>query len=48
MLKILTVILIIYLLNRYVFNPPKRVPPPQEPDIFIEYEEVKTKDEKNK
>jgi len=48
MWKILTLILVVYLLNRYVFNPRKPVPPPQEPDIFIEYEEVKMKDEKNK
>lgn len=48
MWKFFTLILIAYLLYRYVMQPQRKIPPPQEPDIFIEHEEIKSKDEKNK
>ncbi len=41
-------ILVVYLLYKYVFNPGKVLPPPQEPDLFIDHEEVKRENEKNK
>jgi hypothetical protein len=46
--KFLFMILVVYLLYKYVFQPAKlRSPPPQEPDIFIDHEEVKREHEKN-
>ena len=46
--KVLAMVLVIYLLNRYVFNPVKTIRQPQEPDLFIDHEEVKKEHEKNK
>jgi hypothetical protein len=48
MWKFLFMILVVYLLYKYVFNPAKVLPPPQEPDLFIDHEEVKRENEKNK
>jgi hypothetical protein len=46
--KFLLMVLVVYLLYKYVFNPVKVLPPPQEPDLFIDHEEVKRENEKNK
>ncbi len=48
MWKVFTLVLIVYLLYKYVFNPAKVVKAPQEPDLFIEHEEVIKEHEKNK
>jgi len=46
--KVFIMVLVVYLLNKYVFSPAKTLKQPQEPDLFIEHEEVKKENEKNK
>lgn len=41
-------VLVIYLLYKYVFNPAKTLKQPQEPDLYIDHEEIKRENEKNK
>ena len=41
-------VLVVYLLYKYVFNPAKTLNPPQEPDLFIDHEEIKKEHEQNK
>jgi len=46
--KVFLMVLVVYLLYKFVFNPAKAIQPPQEPDLFIDHEEVKKENEKNK
>ncbi|MGB3081260.1 MAG: hypothetical protein WBB31_19415 [Saprospiraceae bacterium] len=46
--KVLLLVLVIYLLYKYVFNPQRVLKQPQEPDLYIDHEEVKKENEKNK
>lgn len=41
-------VLVVYVLYKYVFNPARALKQPQEPDLFIDHEEVKNGHEKNK
>jgi len=45
--KFLLIILGAYLVFRFVIRPPKAISAPQEPDLFIDHEEVKKEHEKN-
>jgi len=47
-MKFIILLLAIYLFYRYFLRQPKPLPPPQEPDLFIDHEEVKRENEKNK
>jgi hypothetical protein len=47
-MKFIILLLAIYLFYRYFLTPQKPLPPPQEPDLFIDHEEVKKENEKNK
>jgi hypothetical protein len=47
-MKFIILLLAVYLFYRYFLRQPKPLPPPQEPDLFIDHEEVKEKHEKNK
>ena len=47
-MKFIILLLAIYLFYRYFLRQPKPLPPPQEPDLFIDHEEVKKEHEKNK
>ncbi len=47
-MKFIILLLAIYLFYRYFLRQPKPLPPPQEPDLFIDHEEVKKENEKNK
>ena len=46
--KVFLMVLVVYLLYKYVFNPAKTLQAPQEPDLFIDHEEVKKENGKNK
>jgi hypothetical protein len=46
--KVFLMVLVIYLLYKYVFNPAKTLRAPQEPDLFIDHEEIKKENGKNK
>ena len=47
-MKFIILLLAIYLFYRFFLREQKPLPPPQEPDLFIDHEEVKEKHEKNK
>jgi hypothetical protein len=47
-MKFIILLLAIYLFYRYFLREPKPLKPPQEPDVFIDHEEVKRENEKNK
>jgi len=47
-MKFIILLLAIYLVYRLFLSQAKPLPPPQEPDIFIDHEEVKREHEKNK
>ena len=47
-MKFIILLLAIYLFYRFFLTPQKPLPPPQEPDLFIDHEEVKKENEKNK
>ena len=47
-MKFVILLLAIYLFYRYFLRQPKPLPPPQEPDLYIDHEEVKKENEKNK
>jgi hypothetical protein len=47
-MKFIILLLAIYLFYRYFLTQPKPLPPPQEPDQYIDHEEVKKENEKNK
>ncbi len=47
-MKFILLLLAIYLFYRYFLRQPQPLPPPQEPDLFIDHEEVKREHEKNK
>jgi hypothetical protein len=40
-MKFILVLLAIYLVYRFFLKPPVKLPPPQEPDLYIDHEEVK-------
>ena len=46
--KVFIMVLIVYLLYKFVFNPAKTLKQPQEPDLFIDHEEIKKEHEQNK
>jgi hypothetical protein len=46
--KVFIMVLVVYLLYKYVFNPAKILKQPQEPDLYIDHEEVKGDSQKNK
>ena len=45
--KVLLMVAVVYLLYKYVFNPQRALKQPQEPDLYIDHEEVKKEHEKN-
>ena len=47
-MKFILLIVGVYLFYRYVIKPPKALAHPQEPDLFIDHEEIKKEHEKNK
>jgi hypothetical protein len=47
-MKFIILLIGVYLFYRYFLQPPAPLPPPQEPDLFIDHEEVKRENEKNK
>jgi hypothetical protein len=47
-MKIILLLLGAYLFYRYVILQPKSLTHPQEPDLFIDHEEIKKEYEKNK
>lgn len=48
-MKFILLLVAIYFFYRYFLSQPKPpIPPPQEPDQFIDHEEVKREHEKNK
>jgi len=47
MAKFLILIIGAYLFYRYVLKQPKSLTQPQEPELFIDHEEVKKEHEKN-
>ncbi|MDZ4747401.1 MAG: hypothetical protein SH808_02875 [Saprospiraceae bacterium] len=47
-MKFIILLLAVYLFYRFFLRQPKPLPPPQEPDLFIDHEEVKKEHEKNK
>jgi len=47
-MKFILILLGIYLFYRVFLRPRAALKPPQEPDIYIEHEEVKKPDGKNK
>jgi hypothetical protein len=47
-MKFILVLLAIYLVYRFFLKPPVKLPPPQEPDLYIDHEEVKRDVGKNK
>lgn len=46
-MKFVLILLVIYLVYRLFLRPPQQIKPPQEPDLFIDHEEVKRKDGQN-
>lgn len=47
-MKFILALVIIYLVYRFLVRPPARPLPPQEPDLFIDHEEVKRADGKDR
>ena len=47
-MKFILLLIGVYLFYRYFLRPPHPLPPPQEPDLYIDHEEVKREHEKNK
>jgi len=47
-MKFILTLVVLYLLYRFLVRPPARILPPQEPDLFIDHEEVKREDGKNR
>lgn len=47
-MKYIIILLAIYLFYRYFLSKPQSLNAPQEPDLFIDHEEVKKENEKNK
>ena len=47
-MKFILLLLAIYLFYRFFLRPPVKLPPPQEPDLYIDHEEVKRDVRKDK
>lgn len=47
-MKFIILLVALYLFYRFFLKQPKPLPPTQEPDLFIDHEEVKREHEKNK
>lgn len=47
-MKFIILLVALYLFYRFFLKQPKPLPPTQEPDLFIDHEEVKHEHEKNK
>jgi hypothetical protein len=47
-MKFILLLLAIYLFYRYFLRQPQKLPPSQEPDLYIDHEEVKRDHDQNK